>query len=169
MRRELLLTLTAVVVLSLAVGTSGFSAAQLERGVSVSVSDSDAALVALYDPGEQNPPSWVSGEAASEPDPSQDGETPVVYVRNQFENKMLTVSLEPDSDTIRDAESVRLDSGATAPIHADVDCVGDTENVPLTVVANGHGVTTRIEFTVTVDCHAPTETPTPSDSTPTGS
>jgi hypothetical protein len=168
-RNVLLLLLVAAVTLALAVGTGGFSAAELDRGVSVSVSDSDSALVSLYDPGDPDPPDWVPEEATTEPAVvTADDDVPVVYVHNRFADQRLSVTLATDdTDVLGESASVTVESEETEPIPASVDCVGEDREVTTTVVAQGEDVSARVEFTVTVDCRAPS-TPTPT-ATPTDS
>jgi hypothetical protein len=165
MRRNLLLLGAAVVVLALTVGTGGFSAAELERGLSVSVSDSDSALVSLYDPGDTNPPDWAPETATEEPTVTDaDDRVPVVYVHNRFEEQTLRIDLEPESsDVLTDTTPVTVGAGRTEAVPATVDCVGGDREVTLTVVAEGDGMSARIDFPVTVDCRAPATT-TPTDS-----
>jgi hypothetical protein len=125
--------------------------------------------VSLYDPGDPNPPDWAPAAAATEPAVTGEADgVPVVYVHNRFADRTLTVELvSGESSVIADAESVAVAPDHTEPVTATVECVGDDREATLTVVAEGDGVSARIDFAVTVDCRAPstpTPTATPADS-----
>jgi hypothetical protein len=168
MHRRVWLLVAAFAALSLALGTGGFSAAELDRGVSVSVSDPGNAIVSLYDPGAPNPPMWVPDQYHAEPTVTGSDDTvPVVVVYNRFEGTDLTVDVEQqDGITLTGATETEVAVGQHAPVTGSIDCVGGESNLGLNVTADGDSMQASIEFDVTVDCRpeptpTPTATPTP--------
>jgi hypothetical protein len=164
MNRRVWLLVAALAALSLAMGTGGFSAAELDRGVSVSVAEDEHAFVGLADPG-------AHGEGAYWMPPKHNGETPVTkndqttrlfVVRNAFTNEQIRVTAHGGGDsaaTLLHAETEWV-GAITGPeaVNGTVECPGPPNNGPtqldLTVVVDGSdgGLHAKIEYPVTVVC-----------------
>jgi hypothetical protein len=172
-RTWLFLAVAVVAAGALTLGTSGFSAAEVDRPVSVSVADDQASgFVPLADPGAGGThpaPEWVD-------DPSQLRETPVetegdrvplFVVHNRFE-RPLTVDTQfvwGELDDVSDVETVTLEPGETRAVDGSVDC-GSHDGprmVELNVTASTQGVTANITYRATVDCAVSTPTPQSDD------
>ena len=161
MRKRLLwLTLGALSVSALVLGTGGFSAAVTDRGVSVAVADHDRALVSIWDPGGPSPePPAHPGE---DPVTPNDTRVKLLVVENRIDGTTLDlqVSARADSPVSVDGSNDGLGSGNTAAVFADVDCNGHTGRVdaPLTVeaTATDGGFHSVIQFDASVVCSQPT-------------
>lgn len=130
MRRKLAwLVLLMVCAAALVSGTGGFSAASMDRGVSIAVAEShEKALVSIWDPGARqmgnsNSPPQYSGE-----DPVVSNQTSVklIVVQNQFSDQTIDVRISDrdESPVSVDGESRVLPPGRIVPLYATVDCDG---------------------------------------------
>jgi hypothetical protein len=162
-----LLLVLVVVAGALTAGTSGFSAAALDRNVSVTVSDDHReAFVPLADPGEEGPPpAWVddASRLREEPVRSQGQRVRLFVVHNRFETPM-----DVDAQVVRsevgdvdDVGSVALRPDESGVVHGDVDCGGyaGPTTVDLNVTATTGEATAHITYRVGLVCASPTPTP----------
>lgn len=171
--RHVLLVLSAT---CLVVGSGAFTAASVERGVSVSVADDEDAYLGLDVPEEVTVAGgeWVTGSGASTPaaagerqsngagNSEQAGlrrQTVALFeVTNRFSASVdVDVSIEsrpgvPNVESVSPAEDV--DPGATASVTAVVTCPSGHPEKDLTlyITAEGHGVSVEMTRTVTVTC-----------------
>jgi hypothetical protein len=171
MARRVWLLIAAVAALALVTGTGGFSAAQMDRGMTVNVAADGEAYVGLYDPGAAHPPTWAT--AYRDGSATSNGTVPLVAVRNQFAGTDLTVtvrSARPGRAPVGiDTRQATLGWGEQKVIMTDVNCTGQKKPVKLTVVATGEdrGLHAEISHTVWVPCQSPpTETPPAASGTP---
>jgi hypothetical protein len=164
-RKYVLATGLVAVCLLLATSTGGFSAAEAERGVSVSVVGDDDAYISLVYPDDAK--HVESGDVVT-----------YLTVRNQFTEPVdLTVSPEADTDgselivaRLDDAVDERLDDGHERSLEARFDCpsnTGETERVTVSfdVTAAGDSVQAEADTsgelrTVDVAVACPEPTPT---------
>jgi hypothetical protein len=155
-RRVLWLTLVAALVPALVLGSSGFSAAAVDRGVSVSVAAHDEAYVSVWDPG--------AGGAAEPPryageDPLTPNETraKVLVVRNRFDAPLSVTVTDRDGSVGVSGTNARIAPGAVEPVEATVECRGAVgrADVPLGIHAETDGVEGSIRFTAAVVCAGP--------------
>ena len=164
------LAIAIVAAGSLTLGTSGFSAAEIDRAVSISVADGQASgFVPLADPGAQGThpaPEWVTDRSQLRENPVtvEDQHVPLFVVHNRFETPM-----DVDARVVRggltdvsDIDSRSLDPGETGVVSGTVACGGyaGPATVDLTVTAATQSVTAHIDYQVTVVCAS--QTPTPS-------
>jgi hypothetical protein len=175
MHRRVWLLVAAFAALSLALGTGGFSAATMDRGVHVSVADHEHAFVGLADPGAHGThpsPSWIHGKdnRLMSESPLQQGEglTRLVVVKNRFGRTSLDVHARGT-----DSGDVRLTWSSNTTLHphdvgvvkGTVDCEGETgpQKLDLTVTAEAvdGSLTASIDYPVTVVCASEASTPTP--------
>lgn len=185
MHRRVLLVVIALAALGLVAGTGGFSAASMDRGVSVTVVDHDEAYVALYDPGSGGTagrPVWLQGSTESpheSPVTSDDERTRLFIVANQFADHTIQVDGSVPGDSapaVSAIDPVTLAPDEVGSVTAVVECPSVQQEVyytlDLTVTVDGEGdsVSAEIEYPVTVVCAAdqpPTPEPTDTDgSTP---
>lgn len=166
-RTWVFLAVALVAAGTLTLGTSGFSTAEIDRPVSVTVADGQAsAFVPLADPGERGThpaPEWVddSSQLRETPVKTEGSEVPLFLVHNRFEHP-LTVDTQfvwGELDGVSDIGSVTLESGETGVVNGSVDCGGysGSRMVELNVTASTQGVTAHITYQVTVDCAVPTQ------------
>jgi hypothetical protein len=160
------LLVAGLAALSLALGTGGFSAAEIDRGVSVSVADHENAYVGLADPGAHGThpsPSWIhrgdNGLMSETPLQQGEGWTRLVVVKNRFGGTSLDVHARGT-----DGGDVRLTWASNTTLHphdvgvvsGTVDCEGATgpQQLGLTIVAEAvdGSLTAAIDYPVTVDC-----------------
>lgn len=179
-RRPWLLIAVAVVVAgSLTVGTSGFTTAEVDRGVRVTVADDQASgFVPLADPGEQGTheaPPWVDDPSLlrEEPVTAEGDHVPLFVVHNQFE-RPLDVDAQfvwGELADVTDVQPVTLQPDETGVVTGTVDCGGHTgpRMVELNLTADTPGVTAHITYRVSVVCASQTPTPQPGGSADTES
>lgn len=163
--RLIWLLVVALVVPALVVGTGGFSAATLDRGVTVSVADHDQAAVSLWDPGARDdhstadvPRDWLREDPVTDDDPT----TTLVVVKNRLGHSIdVTASAvdAPAGVTVASVEAVTLEPGDVGRVDATVDCGDRTGGVQapidLRVHADGEGFAADIDYQVHVVCGAP--------------
>ncbi len=170
-RTWLFLAVALVAAGSLTLGTSGFSAAQVDRSVTVSVADDQASgFVPLADPGAGGThpaPAWVDdpSQLREEPVTAADDRVPLFLVHNRFD-RPLTVDTRfvwGELDDVSDLDSVSLEPGETSVVTGSVDCGGHDgpRMVELNVTASMGGMTAHITYRVSVVCAVQTPTPTP--------
>lgn len=169
-RRTWLLLLAALVVAgALTAGTSGFSAATLDRDVSVTVSDDHRdAFVPLADPGEEGPvPAWVddADRLREEPVRGQDQRVRLFVVYNRFETTMHvdTEVASAEVAEVAEVDSVSIEPDESDVVHGDVDCGGyaGPATVDLNVTATTRDTTAHITYRVGLVCASGTPTPEP--------
>jgi hypothetical protein len=140
---------------ALILGSGGFSAAQVDRGVSVSAADHDEAVVSLWDPGAERPPDHA-GE-----DPVTGSETKVLVVQNRLDEPIHVTVTDREGSLVDVAGSVdevdsRLGHDPVVPVEATVDCRGyhGEQSVPLLVEFRTTDGTVggEIRYDATVEC-----------------
>jgi hypothetical protein len=167
-RRVLWAALAVASVSALVFGTGGFSAATVDRGVSMVVSDHDRALVSIWDPGgpTPEPPSY----AGEDPITPNDTRVKLLVIENRFRDQALDVRV-----TERSGSPVAVDGGydglspeQIAPISADVDCNGHHGRVDALLTVEATAVDGGFESTIVYDasvvCPAPEPSPTTAQS-----
>lgn len=171
MNRHAWLLVAAVTVLSLALGTAGFSTASMDRGVQVSVVDHEDAVVGLADPGDHETlPDWMPPEYHGETPVTENDRTARLFVvRNGLnEGKLLVTARNADDSgvTLIDAETRRV-GASTGPeaVSGTVECpegVHGPARLELTVVVDSldDAVHAEIDYPVTVVCPPAESTPT---------
>jgi hypothetical protein len=176
MDRRVWLLVATFAALALAFGTGGFSAAELDRGVSVAVVDHEDAFVGLADPGSQGTrPDWPDEWSPREEPVTVENQRVALFgVYNRFGDTTLRVTARVPDGTSPDVSAVSTTHVAprrTGLVSGTVDCgqlSGRSHHeVDLTVVVDGtdggfHGT---IDYTVTVLCASAGKTPETSPST----
>jgi hypothetical protein len=171
MHRRIWLLVAVFAVLALTLGTSGFSAASIDRGIAVNVADDEDAYVGLADPGAHgNHPDWMPPEYSAEtPVTENDSTARLFVVRNALGEGQLRVTArnaDDDGVTLVDAETAWVEA-STGPeaVSGTVDCpegVHGPVRLELTVVADAADSAFRaeIDYPVTVVCATAEPTPT---------
>jgi hypothetical protein len=166
-RRFLWVVLAIVSVTGLVFGTVGFETTAMDRGVGVTVSDHDRALVTLWDPGvgkQGRPPDGIVRAGLVGEDPvTEDGQSiRVVAVLNRFSDRSITVDATvldaPQGVVVGPFDPVTLAPGAAAALEAPVQCADHSGPTPITlrVRASNDQFSGVITFDAIVVCAIPT-------------
>jgi hypothetical protein len=173
MRRRVWLLVAVLTALLLAFGTGGFSAAQVDRAVQVSVAEDPNGYVGItYLPDSVRVPYGSTDGQGNDPR----SEVHVLTIENNLDDRMaLTVVVTDSSGGPPKLENSRggeaeydlggFDPGESALLDIPVVCAanGATETWQLRITAHGGDIDAILTREVTIECrppHTPKKTPT---------
>lgn len=160
--RRVWLLVALVAAGTLVTGTTGFSAAEVDRGVTVTVADDHAGgFVPLADPGAHGThpaPWWVEDRSRLRGDPVTAGDPRVglFLVHNRFPTAMdVTARFDGgEVERVSDLEPTTLERGETGVVAGTVDC--GTHRGPgavfLNVTVSAESLSAHVGYRVTVVC-----------------
>jgi hypothetical protein len=173
-RRLVWVALIAAAVAGLVYGTGGFTAAEVQRGVSVSTAPHDEAFLTLYDPGagsDGDRPTVFAGTLGEEPVGPGGDRVRVLLVANRFPGTApLSLDVDgravesPRGTSVSDVEGPSgLRRGDYGWVRATVDCGSHRGPTPIgfELTAVGDGLSVVVEYEATVVCIAPPDTKPP--------
>jgi uncharacterized membrane protein len=149
--RRLAAVLTVVGVALLTTGSGAFTAAQLDRGVDVSVVEDEEAFLAVE---ELDPAPEADANSSTD-----HVDVELVQLTNQFTAQDLTVAVDIDErssgpDATSEPTASSVSSGETETVTVDVECPAGSSNEDWSVdiTAEGEGVEIQLTRTVEVSC-----------------
>lgn len=162
MTRHIVIVLLALAVLLVAAATGGFSATEADRGVQITVADSDRAYLGI----ESLDPSITGEDRASDA-----GESVVLFELTNNLHDGIEIDAEVEERTAGSSVGLHddlrtpngLEPGASGTIDATVDCPGgvtsETVDVGITVETDDGTVFVQTTQSVTISCDTTPESP----------